>query len=1046
MSDRRLAPWEAPEDAERTQENPEEITRKSFEAEEAAPREDGEAPHRRRRRSERYQEEAEDSRERYTVDPVMEGGSQTAQEVANRYRQRAERGAVGETRRMPTPESRAADAYARNRMPDRGARDQVGYAPGRMGMTQIDRARMSQAGRARLEEEIRMGGSRAEYPEAGGAARTRGLQENPYGGRPAITGKKKPGRRKWLIAVIAAVVALGLLFAGTLLIPEDAEGLPGTIRQAVANLLPKKKQQTGTVLTLRVAEQDSPEAPAVIVFEAEAENSVEDLRLVDGNGTPLVTRRDSITPQEEKTVWLLSWQVETAWSGKVYLQQIVDGTWTDTSLSADITVMEPTEEPDLPVDFSPEGTAGTQETPGTEQEAVTGTEEATGDESTEDGTALSAEETGDSGTGTPEEMTDAGDAANAGMDPDAPEEWSETAEDPDAPVEWAETAEDPDAPVDMTETAEDLDAPEDMTETAELPEEEGAEDLTAEAEPDDAETARAEDAGEETASAEKPEETAKPADREEKADDETKPERKTLTAAAAESADPSLITTAVIYNGSKKAAEYARADSEKIHMPTLGEYTRQKMGVLTFRTDAFRQNGAIGTVPGLNSLEIKWTAEAGSVKGSGQNYYGVGWVGQPAIVKWSKEVREQSDMYDAKKETQSLKEVIVGGLDGRIYFLDLADGTATRNSIKLGYPMKGSPSVHPGGFPYMTVGQFARKMASGTGTIGLRQYNLYQLKELSLIDGLDAKNNRPYNKVGSFETSALIDRTTGTMITAGTNGMLYLINLNSDFDYGAGTYTQSPTTVVMKSKAKNEKDPSTAVEASVAMYDRYVYYADLGGILRCVDTNTLKTVWAVALSDAVESTPALDWHGEDGLDLYAATELTLHKNGEAEVTCFDALTGEARWTAAFGVRKDTKNKSVSGFRASPVVGQNGLSEYVYYTVNNLSEEGREQLNVGEAEAAVVALRKDDGSTVWARGLSGRGYSSPVAVYDKEGNGAIIQCAGDGSIVMLDGVSGKELASLQIDGAIEASPAVYDGTLVIGTTERNKNNIYGIRIE
>ena len=38
----------------------------------------------------------------------------------------------------------------------------------------------------------------------------------------------------------------------------------------------------------------------------------------------------------------------------------------------------------------------------------------------------------------------------------------------------------------------------------------------------------------------------------------------------------------------------------------------------------------------------------------GQTYYGLGWVGQPAIVKWSKQVREQSEMYDAKKEKTGL--------------------------------------------------------------------------------------------------------------------------------------------------------------------------------------------------------------------------------------------------------------------------------------------------------------------------------------------------------------------------------------------------------
>lgn len=38
--------------------------------------------------------------------------------------------------------------------------------------------------------------------------------------------------------------------------------------------------------------------------------------------------------------------------------------------------------------------------------------------------------------------------------------------------------------------------------------------------------------------------------------------------------------------------------------------------------------------------------------------------------------------------------------------------------------MRGTPSLHPYGYPLMTVGQYARKMEKGTGKIGLRYYNL----------------------------------------------------------------------------------------------------------------------------------------------------------------------------------------------------------------------------------------------------------------------------------------------------------------------------------
>ena len=1030
-----------------------------------------EAP-RRRRRADRYREEEQ---ERYTDEPVLESGSETAREVANRYRQQQELARQAASREETARIAARGSLSARDR--DAQPRERVGYASGHMGLSAQDRARMSEAGRARLAEESQMRAARRE--EFGGiagdgrnAGRNRTTAGDPrLAGKPVIDRREEPRRRggKVLLILLIAVLILGVLAGAVLLSPED--GPLGGLKQSLNGLLGRSGENGGEsspAISFTAGSQDRAEAPANLEFFALTGKEVGDIRLLSEDGEPLIS--DNLRyAQDSGLLWEISWYAEEPYEGMIRLQVLLGEIWTDTGLEVRVVVQAPgteaAEEAELPVVFATDEPAG-EDAPTEEPEEAGFAEddqadperEGTGENDQPDASPEgaetenspeSAEDAGngadpetaeggeDSGTEeTPDEGENSGieetpDAAEAAEDPEA-QETAANGEDPEA-AEAAEGGENPDTLADADDpgegwdesAAEDPDAPEAAERAEETGESENAGEqagsLTADAEPPAG--------GEESEAAQ-----AEPA------------EKKIFTVSAAEGADPGLISTITIYNGTKKVVEYARSDKEKIHMPGPGEYTRQKMGVLTFRSDAFRQNSAVGTVKGMDSLTNAWKAEAGSVKGSGQTYYGIGWVGQPAIVKWSKEVREQSDIYDSKKEKSGLKEVIAAGQDGRIYFLDLSDGAPTRNSIKLGYPMRAAPSVHPGGAPYMTVGQFARKMNGHTGTIGLRQYNLYNMKELSLIDGLDGKNNRPYNKVGSFETSALIDRTTGCMVTAGTNGMLYLINLNSEFDYGAGTYTQSATTVAMRTKAKGEKDAATAVEASVAMYDHYVYYVDMGGFLRCVDTNNLAVCWAVSLGDSVESTPALDWRGEDGLDLYAATELSARKSGDAEVICLDALTGETRWTAAFGVKKDTKNKTASGFKASPVVGQNGLSEYVYYTVNNLSDEGREKLGLGKETAALIALRKEDGQVAWAVGLSGRGYSSPVAVYDEEGNGAVIQCAGDGSILMLDGLTGKERASLQIDGAIEASPAVYDGMMVIGTTEKNKNNIYGIRIE
>ena len=521
-----------------------------------------------------------------------------------------------------------------------------------------------------------------------------------------------------------------------------------------------------------------------------------------------------------------------------------------------------------------------------------------------------------------------------------------------------------------------------------------------------------------------------------------------LEAEADPDADPSLITNTTVYDGSKKVKDYMRAAKSLIHMPAGDDYTTKKIGVLTFRGNAFRQNAAVGEVDNPAGLAQIWQVEAGSSRGASQTFYGYEWTGQPAIVKWSTQVRAASNIDEDKKAKSALREVIIAGVDGVIRFIDLEDGVLTRGAINMGYPMRGTPSLHPAGYPYMNVGQYTRKMKNKTGKIGLRQYNLYDQKEITLIDGLDGKMHRGINKYGSFETSSLIDRTSDNMVTLGTNGLLYLTSLNTEFDYQAGILKVSPGSIVMSSRAKGEKkDELVAVESSHAMYDKYVFYADMGGVLRCVDTNYLKPIWAVNTGDSVMAAVALDLNGDRELNLYTANMLNNRKKGPAQIRRYDALSGKEIWTVEIGVAKNTKTKEDVGVKASPVIGQKSLSELVYFTVTGLDAEGRTMLGVGEeTKAAIVAIEKENGKIRWSKGLGDRSESSPVAVYDKEGNGWIIQCVEDGTILLMDGLTGETKDELQVEGKIKASPAVYNDIMVIGTTGKGTEFVYGIRIQ
>ena len=99
----------------------------------------------------------------------------------------------------------------------------------------------------------------------------------------------------------------------------------------------------------------------------------------------------------------------------------------------------------------------------------------------------------------------------------------------------------------------------------------------------------------------------------------------------------------------------------------------------------------------------------------------------------------------------------------------------------------------------------------------------------------------------------------------------------------------------------------------------------------------------------------------------------------------------------------------------------------------------------DSKAALVALNKDTGDVQWAHALSDFSESSPAAVYDKEGNGWIIQCAKDGTIILVDGLSGELVTSLTIEGEIVGSPAVYDNIMVFGTTGEDTSFIYAVSI-
>lgn len=519
-----------------------------------------------------------------------------------------------------------------------------------------------------------------------------------------------------------------------------------------------------------------------------------------------------------------------------------------------------------------------------------------------------------------------------------------------------------------------------------------------------------------------------------------------LSAEAADSAAPSAIKlSATVYSNGKTTSSYNRehAISMLNAFTTLNggsDYAGwRQAGVLTFRSGPLRQNAAYGNADvQTGELSLVWSQPVGGMKISEGSVYGVTAPGQPVIVKWPTELRQRMGIKDEMKEVKALREVIVAAQDGKVYFYNLLTGEATRDPIDLGAPSRGGLSVATNATPILGVGQYNAKLAKKTVKNGYHILNLVTNEKERLIAGDGKDKNSNYSGVTG---AALFDSVTGTMVVGAQNGVLYTAEFGSvkeAYNYASNEIKLATAYQGYKTQADGQKKTNTVIEGSVAMYNNYVYYGDQAGILQCVNVNTLQPVWALDLNETLESTPALDVTDND-VSLYIGNTLT--SKGTCAIYRINALTGEIIWTYEVPELTYVKNADV-GCVASPVIGQESLSDVVIFTVTNASKSSQ-----------VLALNKQDGTVAWSVDMESPSLSSPVAVYNTDGDAWILQAEQNGQIHLMDGKDGSILDTLTLtaetEGAtlqIKASPAVYGNLLIIGTTGKDASGVYCIEIK
>lgn len=453
-------------------------------------------------------------------------------------------------------------------------------------------------------------------------------------------------------------------------------------------------------------------------------------------------------------------------------------------------------------------------------------------------------------------------------------------------------------------------------------------------------------------------------------------------------------------------------------------------GIATFRGNNFRTGSAYGTVHvAENTLAKIWSKNVGTLNG----WPGCGWTGQPLMVQWDAETKMIMNLFPAKKDKENLVEVIYATLDGNIYFYDLDDGSYTRDPVYVGMNFKGAGALDPRGYPIMYVG-------SGDFLNG----KACRMYIISLIDGkilYESKGNESFAFRGwnAFDSSPLVDAETDTLIWPCEDGVLYTIKLNTQYNKAAGELDIEPEQVVMTRYSTNRSNQSTywrGYEPSAVIVDRYLYISENGGMFFCVDLDTMELVWAQDTKDDSNSTPVFEWNGTDGGFIYTAPSLhwtSSNSKGSISIYKLDAVTGDIVWEKEY--KCNTESGVSGGVQATPILGRPGtqLEGLIVYPIARTP---------GYWDGILVALDTATGEVVWEKSMNYYAWSSPVAVYDESGNAYILIGDSEGTMFLLDH-TGKTLSYLELGSTIEASPAIFNNTLVVGT---RGGTVYGIKIK
>ena len=416
-------------------------------------------------------------------------------------------------------------------------------------------------------------------------------------------------------------------------------------------------------------------------------------------------------------------------------------------------------------------------------------------------------------------------------------------------------------------------------------------------------------------------------------------------------------------------------------------------GLLTFRGNPTRSWYGRGPVP--RTPAVRWSypeaamcSESTDQKGT-RTWCGTGWTGQPAVF-----------------ERDGRTWVVFGAYDRAVHFVDAANGADILPPFPTGDIIKGSVTIDPDGYPLVYTGSRDNHYR----VIAFDREVPTELWKLSA----DAVEPTLWNNDWDGSGLVIADH----LIEGGENSQVHAVRLRRGFDR-QGLVTVAPELVWHAPGWDDEllaalPDRNVSIENSVAVVGDTVYFANSGGLVQGWDLSFLRT------GAGTPQRTFRFWTGDDtDASIVADRAGMLYVNVE-----YERGLDRAREVGQI-LKLDPASPDDPVVWSIPL--QRAGTDGVWATAGLYRDLVIVPTNLGD----VLGIDRRTGAIRWTVQLAAPTWGSPVIV-----DGVWLQGDCGGTLHAFDvsdtRVEPTELWSMSLGSCIESTPAVWKGTIYVGT--------------